>query len=58
MCAFWSLQVGAMVSGVSPAGGVAQMAAPGVPVTAAIPPGAPGAPAAATVQRTGSQESR
>lgn len=46
-----------MISGVSTAGGVAQVAAPGVPVTAAVPPGVPGAPTGAAVQRTGSQDS-
>lgn len=44
-----------MVGGVSTAGGVAPVAAPGAPGTAAVPPGVP---AGAAVQRTGSQDSR
>lgn len=46
-----------MVTGVSTVGGVAQGAAPGLPATAAVPSGAPGAPTGASMQRTGSQES-
>lgn len=49
--------MGGMAGGVSSAGGVGQVPASSVPVTAAVPPGAAVAPTGAAVQRTGSQES-